>query len=63
MPDHVHMCSSIPPKYYVSMAIGYIKGKSASRVHSEFLRYKSQLSGFHFWAKGYCVTMIGLDEH
>ena len=25
MPDHVHMCLSIPPKYSVSMVIGYIK--------------------------------------
>ena len=31
MPDHVHMCISIPPKYAVSNVVGYIKGKSAIR--------------------------------
>ena len=29
MPDHVHMLLSIPPKYSVSQAVGYLKGKSA----------------------------------
>ena len=29
MPDHVHMMISIPPKYAVAQAVGYIKGKSA----------------------------------
>ena len=29
MPDHVHMCISIPPKYAVSQVVGYMKGKSA----------------------------------
>ena len=28
MPDHVHMCISIPPKYAVSNVVGYMKGKS-----------------------------------
>ncbi len=26
MPDHIHMCVSIPPKYAVSSVVGYIKG-------------------------------------
>ena len=29
MPDHVHMLLSIPPKYAVSVVVGFIKGKSA----------------------------------
>jgi putative transposase len=29
MPDHVHLCLSIPPKYSVAHAIGFLKGKSA----------------------------------
>ena len=29
MIDHVHLMSSIPPKYSVADVIGYIKGKSA----------------------------------
>jgi REP element-mobilizing transposase RayT len=27
MPDHVHLCLSIPPKYSVAHAIGFLKGK------------------------------------
>lgn len=30
MPDHVHICLTIPPKYAVSYLIGFIKGKSDS---------------------------------
>lgn len=63
MPDHVHMCLGIPPKYSVSMAIGYIKGKSAIRVHREFMERKKQFTGFHLWAPGYCVSTIGLEVH
>ena len=44
------------------MVIGYIKGKSAIRVHREFMGPKKQFTGFHFWAPGYCVSTIGLDE-
>jgi putative transposase len=38
MPDHVHMMISIPPKYAVSQAIGFIKCRSAihlARVYGE----------------------------
>ena len=35
MPDHVHMCLSIPPKYSVANTIGYLKGKSAVRIHRD----------------------------
>lgn len=63
LPDHMHMCLSIPPKFSVSMAIDYIKGKSAVRVHREFMGRKQQFTGFHFWAPSYCESTIGLDEH
>ena len=29
LPDHVHMCIAIPPKYPVAFVIGFLKGKSA----------------------------------
>jgi REP element-mobilizing transposase RayT len=32
MPDHVHMCVSIPPKHPVSSVIGFLKGKSAIAI-------------------------------
>ncbi len=36
MPDHVHMCISIPPKYAVSNVVGYMKGKSAITIARKF---------------------------
>ena len=29
LPDHVHLCLSIPPKYSVANAVGRLKGKAA----------------------------------
>ena len=60
-PDHIHVCLSIPPKYSVSNTIGYLKGKSAMRIHRELLGHK-RLTGLNFWARGYCVNTVGLDE-
>lgn len=61
MADHVHMCLSIPPKFSVSHTIGFLKGKSAVRIHREILKER-RMTGLHFWAKGYCVSTVGLDE-
>ena len=61
MSDHVHLCLSIPPKYSVAHTIGFIKGKSAIRIHREILHEK-RMTGLHFWAPGYCVSTVGLDE-
>ena len=61
MADHVHMCLKIPPKYSVSHTIGFLKGKSAVRIHRWILGNK-KTSGLHFWARGYCVSTVGLDE-
>jgi len=61
MPDHVHLMLSIPPKYSVSNTIGFIKGKSAIRIHRELLKSK-KMTGLSFWARGYCVSTVGFDE-
>ena len=60
MPDHIHLCLRIPPKYSVAHAIGYLKGKSAVRIHRAM--GNKRVSGLHFWATGYCVSTVGLDE-
>ena len=52
MPDHVHMLLSVPPKYSIAMTIGYLKGKSAIRIHRELLRTRRALFGRTFWARG-----------
>jgi putative transposase len=62
LPDHVHLCLSIPPKYSVANTVGFLKGKSAIRIHREFLGRERKFTGFHFWARGYCVSTVGLDE-
>ena len=61
MPDHVPMCLSIPPKFSVANTIGFLKGKSAVRIHRDLLKER-RMSGLHFWATGYCVSTVGLDE-
>ena len=60
--DHVHMCLSIPPKFSVANAIGKLKGKSAILIHRRYLGRTKNLTGYHFWARGYCVSTVGLDE-
>ncbi len=61
MPDHIHLCLSIPPKYSVAFILGFLKGKSAVRIHRELL-HERRMSGLHFGAPGYCVSTVGLDE-
>jgi putative transposase len=59
--DHVHMLVSIPPKYSVAQVVGYMKGKSAIWV-ARLMGRKRNFLGQNFWARGYCVSTIGLDE-
>ena len=61
MPDHIHMCLSIPPKFSVAWTIGFLKGKSAVRIHRRLL-HERRMTGLSFWATGYCVSTVGLDE-
>jgi len=61
MKDRVHPCLSIPPKFSVSNIAGFLKGKSAIRIHRELLRTK-KMSGLSFWAKDYFASSVGLDE-
>ncbi len=62
MPDHVHMCISIPPKHSVSYVVGYIKGKSAISIARCFMGKTKNFTGENFWARGYFVSTVGLDE-
>ena len=60
--DHIHLVLSVPPKYSIAETIGFIKGKSAIKVFDRHLELKRRYWGRHFWAKGYCVSTVGLDE-
>ncbi len=61
MSDHVHLCLSIPPKFSVAHTVGFLKGKSAVRIHRELMKER-RMTGLHFWATGYWVSTVGLDE-
>ena len=60
--DHIHVCLSIPPKYAVSQVVGYIKGKSTMILFEKYSKLKKNFRGHRFWARGYYVNTVGLDE-
>ena len=60
--DHVHLVLSIPPKYSIAEVVGFLKGKSAIKMFDRHIYLKKRYWGRHFWAKGYCVSTVGLDE-
>ena len=62
MPDHIHMVLSVPPRFSIAMVIGFLKGKSAVRIHRQLRKTRGSLFGRSFWSRGYCVSTIGLDE-
>lgn len=61
-PDHIHMLVSTPPRYSVAMTMGFLKGKSAVRIHRKLMRMHGTLFRRSFWSRGYCVSTVGLDE-
>ena len=62
MRDHVHICISIPPKLAVSHVVGYLKGKCAIEIAKNFKGKQRNFNGEQFWARGYFVSTVGLDE-
>ncbi len=62
MPDHVHLILSIPPKMAVSNFMGYLKGKSSLMVFENHANLKYKFGNRKFWAEGYCVSTVGLNE-
>jgi len=58
-----HMLLSVLSKYSFVMTMGYLKCKSAVRIHRELLKTKGTLFGRTFWVRGYCVSTVGLDEN
>lgn len=61
--DHVHLLIKVPPKQSISGLMGYLKGKTAIQIFRQFSKLKNRpYWGNHFWARGYCVDTVGLDE-
>jgi len=62
-PDHIHMVVSIPPKISISDFMGILKGKTAIKLFKSYPNLKKKpYWGNHFWARGYFVSTIGIDE-
>ncbi|WP_405045381.1 IS200/IS605 family transposase [Paucilactobacillus suebicus] len=62
MPDHVHLLVSIPPKISVSSFMGYLKGKSSLMIFDKHANLKYKFGNRHFWAEGYYVSTVVLNE-
>lgn len=60
--DYIHECLSILPKYSVSTIVGYLKGKSTMIIFERYSRLRRNFKGNSFWARGYYVNTVGLDE-
>jgi putative transposase len=61
--DHVHLVALVPPKVSISELMGRLKGRTAIRVLKKHPDLRKRLYwGNHFWAPGYCVDTIGLNE-
>ena len=61
--DHIHLVVSIPPKVSVSDFMGTLKGKLAIKLFKSYPGLKEKpYWGNHFWARGYFVSTVGIDE-
>ena len=61
--DHVHLLVKVPPKVSISKLMGVLKGKTAIHVFNKFPHLKKKpYWGNHFWANGYCVDTVGVNE-
>ena len=61
--DHIHLLVSVPPKVSISSLMGILKGKLAIKLFKSYPILKSKpYWGNHFWARGYFVATVGLDE-
>lgn len=60
--DHIHMLVKIPPKLAVFAFVGYLKGKSTLMIFDRHANLKYKQGNRQFWAKGYYVSTVGLNE-
>ena len=61
--DHIHLVVSVPPKVSISKLMGILKGKLPIKLFKSYPKLKEKPDwGNHFWARGYFVSTIGLDE-
>ena len=57
--DHVHIFTSIPPKYSVGKIVRGLKSVSAKEIFWKYPDVKKKLWGGEFWKDGYFVRTVG----
>ena len=57
--DHVHIFVSAPPTMAPSEIMRRIKGRTSSKLFSEFPHLRKRFWGRHFWARGYFCASSG----
>ena len=61
--DHVHVLLGIrTTEVECGEPGGVLERKSAIRIHREYLGRPRNFTGYHLWARGYCVSTVGLAE-
>ena len=58
-PDHVHIFVSAPPTMAPSEVMRRIKGRTSSKLFSEFPHLRKRFWGRHFWARGFFCASSG----
>ena len=46
----------------IAQVVGFLKGKSAVQIGRVYLGKRKNFTGWHFWARGYFVSTVGMDE-
>ena len=62
MPDYVHMLVSISARISVASFVEYLKGKNTLMMFDKHSNLKYKFGNRHFWAEGYYVSTVGLNE-
>ena len=59
---HIVFTPKYRRKISVSSFMGYLKGKSALMMFDKNANLKYKFGNRHFWAEGYYVSTVGLNE-
>jgi putative transposase len=57
--DHVHIFTSMPPRYSVGEIVRIVKSVSAREIFVRYPEVKRELWGGEFWEDGYFVRTVG----
>ena len=57
--DHIHIFVSAPPTMAPSEIMRRIKGRTSSKLFSEFPHLRKRFWGRHFWARGFFCASSG----